>query len=564
MALPTSHTLCSASAVANPVAAVAAPPSHMLRLLSSDSGSRLALSHLLTLKDLAAVYACCHWWYNILRTTSLSCDHHVQSDERWESRPSLSSMRDFLSSWARQHVTSLALGFGEHSRGDDSPRRGPSWQEREVLRILPSLGSQVPNLKKLSIFLRVDALKEDVIRECFLSLDPGRLRSLAFRSEFSCYVGSATQMALRHVAVLQGLQHLEMEDNQVQYAHRLGFSGLASLPRLHTFIFRMQREEFHCTAQQVAALAACRSLTAISAGCWSPEQGRAWKRVPSAELQIEEGIATLVRGFASTASSASMIASSSSACASATRLPRALLRHLDLSAHTRMTPAVFDEVSQLPSLTDLSPKRWSAEMNEAQWAKLASFSELQSLKIYPMDANRDTQGRLCSQMRSEHFWNAMLHCHQLCAVKLGAGLHVSTDQLRVLVAQCPLLATLRFRRVTVGEVLVLAAAPSLTSLTLYRCRDFGTGLPLLKSTLPLLPSLRRLRLVEVGHLFISDILDGLMSSGTDALRSSHSARARTLKLSDRFASDATLESGEESTGEEYQVREVNENGFEDM
>jgi hypothetical protein len=112
-----------------------------------------------------------------------------------------------------------------------------------------------------------------------------------------------------------------------------------------------------------------------------------------------------------------------------------------------------------------------------------------------VQSEMDASGR--SWLLTQTFWPSLLQCKQLTSLSLGDGLSIAAGQFEHLVKSLPKLNNFLVQGAFIESTTPLAAAPTLLSLMIYRCHSLD-GSPLhLRTSLPAMPLLTTLKIIDV-------------------------------------------------------------------
>ena len=279
------NALCEAAAVATQPGAANADfnASPMLRILSRDTGAQFALCTMLGGAVVSVLHSTSLSWREWINRAPLplSCS---------QSFTAVTAARLPRCAWIRRSLVSTSFTAAELELFSDVELVTFMRAQHTLSSALLALAA-CPRLTSLTLIGPAPVLPE------MLAGMGNSLTELIFQSDMRL----ADMRALfRSVGVLRQLRLLCV-NNAMERPHDCDFSALPTLPRLTAFALTASDHKltFRCSAAQVKCLAACTALESINAGCWSADERDEDdddEPLPSCEQQIEEGIATLVRG----------------------------------------------------------------------------------------------------------------------------------------------------------------------------------------------------------------------------------------------------------------------------
>lgn len=431
----------------------------MLTHLSRDVGAQFCLLRFFKLGDMAALAGCCATWAVWLNT-----DGATANKRRRVVKPS--KVAQLLAcSWVKRHIVRIDLlnePSPHHMREAEymmyeQQRRAALDQRRKDLidRTFLRLAEFV-HLEDLRITFAIDVITEQTFQLGLVALAP-RLEMLTLDNQ----THDSVQLLTKHVHLLSNLTSLVVVSENA-----MGFmlGNLPKLPRLAILRFTVPYDSFAVLPSHVAILARCRSLHTLDFGDF---------RINPSDLEgglgrFVESRLTSTKGLA----------------------PAVPMRFLRLN-RTRMTHAAWRLVSRLTSLQSLWPQAWSDDLTAEDWSRLSSFTQLQRLSINTESTDLSSAAKYAAIILP-----AVLRCSTLTELQLNSGMQITRDSLESIVAQLPALSFLSLKSVRLESVAPLANAASLARLRLSCCSGL-TGLPCQwRHTLPALPSLTSLELID--------------------------------------------------------------------
>ena len=533
----------------------------MLRILSRDSAAQVACTHFLEIPDLASLHAACrtwrHWvehpptsalesiqrkiliqaegvqqlalcgWARLYFTTiavDIDDDERVgdalSGTERMRQRnralfsrccfsiaqfPRLKQLHVEVCS-IQIHEPSMALAFT--ALGSSLTYLSFDAWGMDVFSAANSMLRFTPLLKRL------ETLEMGSIDEGGHGLDLSPIRSMQCLKEVSYGVeaNAAThRWTAAQVAALSAIRSLQVLENScwsplldeaammevAAQQHHQQSQQIEGVPGASASAASTMADEGVPTSDTPFSLGHYNNTTFDGASLASDEELIHIQPLGSPEQQIEQGIATLVRGQVSRARAGVAERARKRAEASLPPLnpPEPIipvLQKLSLSG-TVMSAPVWTHVSQLVGLTSLAPMHWRADIGARQtpsdvagapalgagvggWARLGAFRSLLQLDVRPAFAEVYTASASgLTPIRTEHFLPVVLRLPSLTSLALGPDLDLSVSQLRDLGLALPGLTTLVLRNVGLEDPKALGNLVGLQALTLEYCYGIGAG-----------------------------------------------------------------------------------------
>ena len=449
-----------------PYSAIVHEPPHsasssaMLRCFRYDSNAQCHLLQFLSLADLSLLDRTCRSWRAWLLHPAV-----MAAQPPWlftmRSLPSLSRC-----AWAPQLFTELRQTA--ESRQHSMPRntaREIAKADEEDCRLFSGMLTALQRFSRLkTLRLRVchQQMSSDssvLLVAAFKALGPS-LTTLRVYAVGKQQYRAVTEI-MKRIPALRQLQSFSVESNVHSFVKEVPFAPLLQLPALRSFNYCCLTP-MHVSLSQATVLGMLPQLTELDCGCWGSDE------VDPANRSIESTRA-MVTGFLNR-----RVQQELSAVDEERRIS---LTYLDLS-RTRITSPVWREISQLTSLTDLTPLQWGSDMTEQDWSLLPRFTQLRSFRL---------------SFRAAALPH-MLQCRSLANVQLEAL--TITKQHMTQLASLPALVALTLKTCSLECGGPLSLASKLESLSLQSCSDIRDTAVDWLSFLPLMASLVTLQILR--------------------------------------------------------------------
>lgn len=443
--------------------------SAMLHHLSLDSGALFALLDWLHLGDIADLNSTCRTWRSWTAPPS-ACLPRVRAVE-----PSRFA-RLMGCEWARNKIRTLELR-AELDRG--SSRLIRAMLESSLLALVC-----FPVLETLVIHLRVQYVRDSVLRSCFSVLGP-RLTALelallpvrpvsedddaALRALFlQSLMVEVVRLPLLEILWIEGVDAGEID------LQTLSFAALPQLSALGEFGMELKHGKFFATEEQSRCLAECKHLRLLHCGQWDANPDLLHPITPLAEVDEAALLATRIGVIVNAVEQ---------------RLRDSSASHrftLEL-CNTHVTPALWAYLCRIPCCNRLWPASFSY-LSPVEWSGLAKFTALRALNLVPSRSS-------ASSNEVEDFLPSLSQCRRLKSLRLGL-ITLRSSQLEQLCIALTRLHQLTCHRVRFESLLPLASAPRLRDLTFDQCAPMDDGPLLVRANLPAMPLLEDLGIEE--------------------------------------------------------------------